>query len=41
VYNPVLGYPTECFIDQRVSAPPPGGGQAFHYILSGFRVNGS
>lgn len=41
VYDPKLGYPANCFIDQRVSAPPPGAGQSFHYIISRLSVNGN
>jgi hypothetical protein len=42
IYDQVLGYPVECFIDQRVAAyPPEAAGQAVHYSISGLKVNGS
>ena len=41
IYDPVLGYPVECVIDQRVPAPPPETGQVVRYSISGLTVNGS
>jgi hypothetical protein len=42
IYDPVLRYPVECIIDQRVAAfPPQAGGQVDHYLISGLKVNGS
>mgnify|MGYP001547304783 CR=1 FL=1 len=41
IYNPALGYPVKCVIDQRVAAPPPETGQIISYSISGLTVNGS
>jgi len=41
IYDPVLGYPVKCVIDQRVAAPPPESGQVVSYSISGLTVNGS
>ena len=41
IYDPVLGYPVKCVIDQRVAAPPPETGQVVSYSISGLTVNGS
>jgi hypothetical protein len=40
IYDSVLGYPVECFIDRRAAAnPAASGGQAVQYFISGLKVN--